>query len=59
MRRLNFLVTGFLNYAQDQAERRIVIKMNDWILKADQFIEFNSYEHYMTTDVLVVELPMN
>ena len=44
LRRLNFLVSGFLNYAQDQAERRKVIHMSDWLDKADQFIEFNDYE---------------
>lgn len=44
LQRLNFLVTGFLNYAEDQAQRRKVIHMNDWLTKADQFIEFNDYE---------------
>lgn len=44
LQRLNFLVSGFLNYAQDQAERRKVIHMSDWLTKADQFIEFNDYE---------------
>lgn len=44
LRRLNYLVSGFLNYAQDQAERRKVVHMSDWLSKADQFIEFNDYE---------------
>lgn len=44
LRRLNFLVSGFLNYAEDQAERRKVVHMSDWLAKADQFIEFNEYE---------------
>lgn len=44
LRRLNYLVSGFLNYAQDQAERRKVVHMSDWLSKADQFIEFNEYE---------------
>lgn len=44
LQRLNFLVSGFLNYAQDQAERRKVVHMSDWLTKADQFIEFNDYE---------------
>ena len=44
LRRLNYLVSGFLNYAQDQAERRKVVHMSDWLTKADQFIEFNDYE---------------
>lgn len=44
LHRLNYLVSGFLNYAQDQAERRKVVHMSDWLSKADQFIEFNDYE---------------
>ena len=44
LNRLNLLVSGFLNYAEDQAQRRKVVHMNDWIKKADQFIEFNDYE---------------
>lgn len=44
LRRLNFLVSGFLNYAEDQAERRKVIQMEDWLAKADQFIEFSDYD---------------
>ncbi|STC69163.1 RhuM family protein [Corynebacterium pilosum] len=44
LNRLNYLVSGFLNYAQDQAERRKVVHMRDWLIKADQFIEFNDYE---------------
>lgn len=44
LQRLNLLVSGFLNYAQDQAERRKVVHMSDWLTKADQFIEFNDYE---------------
>lgn len=44
LRRLNFLVSGFLNYAEDQAERRKAVHMSDWLAKANQFIEFNDYE---------------
>lgn len=44
LQRLNFLVSGFLNYAEDQALRRKVVHMRDWITKADQFIAFNEYE---------------
>lgn len=41
---LNLLVSQFLDYAENQARRRKVINMQDWIDKTDAFIEFNEYE---------------
>lgn len=41
---LNFLVSQYLDYAEQQARRRKVIHMADWIEKTDSFIEFNEYE---------------
>lgn len=41
---LNRLVDQFLSYAESQARRRKVIHMADWLVKTDQFIEFNDYE---------------
>lgn len=41
---LNLLVSQFLDYAENQARRRKVINMQDWINKTDAFIEFNEYE---------------
>lgn len=41
---LNRLVEQFLGYAESQARRRKVIHMADWLIKTDQFIEFNDYE---------------
>ena len=41
---LNLLVTQFLDYAEQQALRKKVIYMKDWIGKTDGFIEFNEFE---------------
>jgi hypothetical protein len=38
---LNRIVTMFLDFAQDQAERRRQVFLNDWKQKLDQFLEFN------------------
>jgi hypothetical protein len=38
---LNRIVTMFLDFAQDQAERRKQVFLKDWKQKLDQFLEFN------------------
>ncbi len=38
---LNRIVTMWLDFAQDQAERRKQVFMQDWERKLDQFLEFN------------------
>ncbi|EKE02603.1 MAG: hypothetical protein ACD_20C00357G0026 [uncultured bacterium] len=44
IKKLDRLVTMFLDYAEDQAERRRQLKMSDWKDKVDKFLEFNDYE---------------
>ncbi|HEX3073767.1 MAG TPA: RhuM family protein, partial [Ignavibacteriales bacterium] len=44
IRRLERIVTMYLDYAQDQAERKIPMKMSEWIEKLDGFLKFNEYE---------------
>ncbi len=44
IKKLDRLVTMFLDYAQDQAERRRQIKMADWKGKIDGFLTFNDYK---------------
>lgn len=34
----------YLDYAELQAERGVVMKMEDWIKKLDAFLGFNEYE---------------
>jgi hypothetical protein len=38
---LNHVVTMYLDYAEDQAERRQVMYMKDWIQKLNTFLQFN------------------
>lgn len=40
---LNRVVTMYLDYAENQAERNIPMKMEDWIKKLDAFLVFNDY----------------
>lgn len=43
IRELNRIVTMYLDYAENQAERNIPMKMKDWIEKLDSFLQFNDY----------------
>jgi hypothetical protein len=33
----------YLDYAENQAERKIPMKMKDWVEKLDSFLQFNDY----------------
>ena len=41
---LERIVTMYLDYAENQAERQIAMKMKDWIEKLDAFLQFNDYD---------------
>jgi hypothetical protein len=41
---LNRIITMWLDFAEDQAQRRKQIFMRDWQAKLDQFLEFNDRE---------------
>ena len=41
---LNRIVTMYLDYAEMQAEKRIVMNMKDWVGKLDAFLKFNEKE---------------
>lgn len=41
---LNRIVTMYLDYAENQAERQITMTMRDWVQKLDAFLQFNDYE---------------
>ena len=41
IRQLNRIVTMYLDYAEEQAERRRVLHMKDWREKLDAFLRFN------------------
>lgn len=40
---LNRVVTMYLDYAENQAQRNISMSMADWIQKLDAFLQFNEY----------------
>lgn len=40
---LNRIVNMFLDYAENQAKKQILMKMSDWTKKLDGFLEFNDY----------------
>ncbi len=44
IKELERVVTMFLDYAENQAERLIPMKMKDWVEKLDSFLKFNEYE---------------
>ena len=41
---LNKIVTMYLDYAEIQAERGVVMYMQDWVVKLDAFLKFNEHE---------------
>jgi len=41
---LNRIVTMYLDYAEMQAKRGIIMYMKDWVLKLDTFLKFNEQE---------------
>lgn len=40
---LNRIVSMYLDYAENQAKRKVPMAMNDWVGKLDAFLEFNDY----------------
>ncbi len=41
---LNRIVTMYLDYAEMQAQKGIVMQMKDWVTKLDAFLQFNERE---------------
>ena len=41
---LNRIVSMYLDYAENQAKRRIPMTMEDWANKLNAFLQFNEYE---------------
>ena len=44
LKQLERIVTMYLDFAENQAERQIVMSMQDWVGKLDAFLQFNGYE---------------
>jgi hypothetical protein len=43
IRELNRVVNMYLDYAELQAERKVAMKMTDWVTRLDSFLQFNEY----------------
>lgn len=43
LRQLNRIVTMYLDFAENQAERQITMRMQDWAERLDAFLQFNGY----------------
>jgi hypothetical protein len=41
---LNRIVSMYLDYAENQAKRQILMKMEGWVNKLDAFLQFNEYD---------------
>jgi hypothetical protein len=41
---LEQIVSMYLDYAENQADRQIPMKMEDWVRKLDSFLQFNEYQ---------------
>jgi hypothetical protein len=44
IKQLERVVSMYLDYAENQAERQIPMKMADWVQKLDGFLQFNEYD---------------
>lgn len=44
IRQLDRIVTMYLDYAENQAEKHIPMSMEDWSKKLDAFLQFNEYD---------------
>ena len=44
LQELNRVVTMYLDYAENQAQRGIPMKMTDWVSELDAFLQFNEYQ---------------
>jgi hypothetical protein len=44
VKELERIVSMYLDYAENQAARRIPMRMADWVKKLDAFLQFNEYE---------------
>lgn len=44
MRQLDRVVSMYLDYAENQAEKHIPMSMEDWAKKLDAFLQFNEYD---------------
>ena len=58
LKALERVVTMYLDYAENQAERQIPMRMQDWVQKLDAFLKFNEYNILKTPGTVKHELAM-
>lgn len=59
LKSLNRIVTMYLDYAEDQAERRNIMYMKDWKEKLDAFLQFNGREVLSNPGTISHEIAKN
>jgi hypothetical protein len=53
---LNRIISMYLDYAENQAVRRIPMTMEDWSTKLNAFLQFNEYEILNNSGVVTSEI---
>ena len=56
IKELNRIVTMYLDYAENQAERQKALYMKDWVEKLDAFLKFNDYDILTDTGKVSAEV---
>lgn len=56
IKELNRIVSMYLDYAENQAERNKLMKMSDWIEKLDAFLKFNEYDVLQNAGTISAEV---
>lgn len=59
IKELERVVTMYLDYAELQATRQLIMKMEDWVSKLDAFLQFNEYEILNDAGKISHELAIN
>ncbi|OGR03306.1 MAG: cell filamentation protein Fic [Deltaproteobacteria bacterium RIFOXYA12_FULL_61_11] len=56
VKELERIVSMYLDYAENQAERQIPMRMSDWTRRLDSFLTFNEYEVLTNAGVISAEV---
>lgn len=56
IKNLNLIVTMYLDYAELQANKRILMTMKDWISKLDAFLQFNEKDILTNAGIVSAEI---
>jgi hypothetical protein len=56
LKTLNRIVTMYLDYAENQAQKQIPMTMNNWSTKLNAFLEFNEYDILQNTKKVTAKI---